>query len=77
MNGELPKVAELDIPTTAYERHIRHAAAQAVEQELFPQPNEPGKETVEISLWVRGREIRTLVDNETLHRIVAILLGEP
>lgn len=69
---ELPKI------DAAYAEHQRQTAAlegvQAVERELFP--GEPGREAVEICLWVRGREIRTIVDNETIHRIVALLVGE-
>lgn len=64
--SELPKVAELDIPYTAEERAAR-IATQSVERAIL--------NTVEISLWVRGREIRTVVDDETLHRIMAILTG--
>lgn len=61
--NHLPTV-ELDIPEDAAAR----AGAQAVEQAILG--------SVEISLWVRGRELRTVVDRETLHRIMAILTGE-
>jgi hypothetical protein len=72
--NELPNVSDL----SDFEEHQRRTAAQegvqAVERQLFP-----GEMTnaVEISLWVRGRELRTVVDNETVHRLMAILVGEP
>ena len=69
--NELPKVGELD----AYERHERASAAQvgvaAVEQQLFNEQTD----AVEISLWVRGRELRTTTDGATVARIMAILTG--
>lgn len=67
--NELPKVADyLGDPPTPEDR-ARRAAEQAVARAIA--------DTVEISLWVRGREIRTVVDSEMLHRVMAILLGEP
>lgn len=64
-NMELPRAAELNIP----EDRAARIGAQAVEAAIM--------NSVEISLWVRGRELRTVVDGETLHRIMALLVGEP
>ena len=69
--NELPKVSDLD----AYERHERASAQQvgvaAVEQQLFAETTD----AVEISLWVRGRELRTTTDRATVARIMALLTG--
>ena len=69
--NELPRIADLD----AYERHERASAPQvgvaAVEKELFNETTD----AVEISLWVRGRELRTTTDSATVARIMAILTG--
>jgi hypothetical protein len=71
--NELPRVRELG---DEYERHQRHSAAQvgieAVEQAIH---NETPTDAVEISVWVRGREIRSTVDSATVARIMAILTG--
>ena len=69
--NELPRVGELE----AYERHERASAQQvgvgAVEQQLFNETTD----AVEISFWVRGRELRTTTDSATVARIMAILTG--
>ena len=69
--NELPRVSELD----AFERHERASATQvgvsAVEQQLFHETTD----AVEVSLWVRGRELRTTTDSATIARIMAILTG--
>ena len=76
--NELPKVSDLDSferPESAYERHERASAQQigvgAIEQQLFNETTD----VVEISLWVRGRELRTSTDSATVARIMAILTG--
>lgn len=73
--NELPKVSLTAAELSAYEAHQRASAAgvQSVEAELFP--NEPGTKAIEVSLWVNGREIRTLTDPATVQRIMAILAG--
>ena len=70
---EMPRVSD------EFAEHQRQTAAregvQAVERQLFGE-HEAMTNAVEISLWVRGRELRTTVDSETLHRLMAILVGE-
>ena len=69
--NELPRVGELD----DFERHQRASAQQvgvaAVEQQLFNETTD----AVEISLWVRGRELRTTTNSATVAQIMAILTG--
>lgn len=60
--------------TEFFEARMRGLAA--VEAAVADPRSEVAREMVEISLWVRGRELRTRVDNETIHRLVAILTGE-
>jgi hypothetical protein len=72
--NEHPNVA--DLATDEYERHQRATAQQAgvgaIERQFFPGET---TELVEISLWVRGREIRTNTEYATVQRIMAILTG--
>lgn len=72
MNEHLPRVGDLN---DEYARHQGRSAQQvgieAVEQEFHGETTN----AVEISLWVRGREIRTSVDSGTVHRIMSILTG--
>lgn len=71
--NELPRAADLG---EDYERHQRRSAAQvgveAIERELH---NETPTDAVEISIWVRGREIRSTVDSATVQRLFAVLTG--
>ena len=63
----------MEMDDTARERLRQITArigAQAVEDELA------GNGVVEIVLTVRGRELRTMADSETIHRIVSLLIGE-
>lgn len=74
--NELPKARD-DFAAAALEEHMRQTArqvgVQAVERELFPQ--EMHTDAVEVSLWVRGREVRATTDRETVRRIMDILTG--
>jgi hypothetical protein len=52
-------------------RLAQRAGIEAIERELTGERTD----AVEISLWVRGREIRTTTDDATVRRIMAILTG--
>lgn len=85
--NELPKTVDLNIPLSVEERAAAMAAAyqehqirmahnvgvQSVERAL--NPGEAVTNAIEVSLWVNGREIRTLTDPATVQRIMAILAG--
>lgn len=72
--NELPRAGDLG---DEYERHRRASATQvgieAVEAAIH---GETPTEAVEISIWVRGREIRSTVDSATVARLMAILTGQ-
>jgi hypothetical protein len=52
-------------------RLAQRTGIEAIEREFHNETTD----AVEISLWVRGREIRTTTDNATVQRIMSILTG--
>jgi hypothetical protein len=72
MNEHLPGVANLSDQYREHQgRMAQQVGIEAVERSLHGETTD----AVEISLWVRGREIRTTTDSATVQRIMAILTG--